>query len=178
MRTYPLFESAARCGKFLACCALLLASGHASAATVSADFDVTFEVQTVCTLAAAALVFPAANGAITADVNAQTSLTVNCSNGVQYTIALSGGGSNDVTNRQLTGQARAAGTDIGYTLYRDAARTLNWGETTGTDTLAGNGIGADQGVTIYGSIPAAPFGVGNTPPAGTYQDTITATITY
>ena len=60
-----------------------------------------------------------------------------------------------------------------YALYRDAARTLNWGNTVGTDTLAGTGTGSAQASTVYGRIAA-----GQLPAPGGYVDTITATITF
>jgi spore coat protein U-like protein len=58
-------------------------------------------------------------------------------------------------------------------LYRDSARSLTWGQTVGTDTAAGTGTGAAQTLTVYGRV--APQ---NTPAAGTYTSTVTATVTF
>jgi spore coat protein U-like protein len=60
-----------------------------------------------------------------------------------------------------------------YSLFQDSARTINWGNTVGTDTVAGTGNGGGQTLTVYGQIPS---GQGNRP--GTYNDTITVTVTY
>ncbi|OYR19401.1 spore Coat Protein U domain protein [Brucella thiophenivorans] len=65
------------------------------------------------------------------------------------------------------------GATITYSLYRNAARDTVWGDTTGTNTLAGTGTGAAQQLTVYGRVPPQ-----NTPAPGTYTDTVTATITY
>jgi spore coat protein U-like protein len=62
---------------------------------------------------------------------------------------------------------------INYALYRDSARTANWGNTVGTDTVSGTGTGANQSLTVYGRVPAQ-----TTPVAGTYTDTIVVTVTY
>jgi spore coat protein U-like protein len=62
---------------------------------------------------------------------------------------------------------------VNYRLYRDAGRTQNWGNSIGTDTLAGTGNGAAQAITVYGRVPAQ-----STPAAGTYTDTVAVTVTY
>jgi spore coat protein U-like protein len=74
------------------------------------------------------------------------------------------------TSRSMTGPVAAL---LHYSLFSNAGRTTNWGNTVGTDTLAGTGSGAAQLLTVYGQIPAAQF-----PRPGSYADTITATITY
>ena len=70
----------------------------------------------------------------------------------------------------MTGPASAL---LGYKLFRDSGRTLNWGNTVGTDTVSGTGNGIAQLLTVYGQVPAGQF-----PRPGNYADTITATITY
>jgi spore coat protein U-like protein len=62
---------------------------------------------------------------------------------------------------------------VTYGLYRDAARSLAWGATTGVNTASGTGTGTTQTLTVYGRV--APQ---TTPKAGTYTDTIVATVTY
>jgi spore coat protein U-like protein len=58
-------------------------------------------------------------------------------------------------------------------MYSDASRTVNWGNTSGTDTVAGTGNGSAQVLTIYGRVPAQ-----TTPAPATYNDTVTVTINY
>jgi spore coat protein U-like protein len=50
-----------------------------------------------------------------------------------------------------------------------------WGASTGTNTVAGTGTGANQVYQVYGQV--ANPSLSNAAP-GSYQDTITATITY
>jgi spore coat protein U-like protein len=58
-------------------------------------------------------------------------------------------------------------------LYRDAARSLPFGNTIGTNTLSGVGSDQTQSVPVYGRVPPQ-----TTPTPGTYTDTVVATITY
>jgi spore coat protein U-like protein len=62
---------------------------------------------------------------------------------------------------------------ITYSLYQDAGRTTVWGNTIGTNTVAGTGNGASQSYTVYGRVPPQ-----TTPAAALYGDTITVTVTY
>jgi len=137
--------------------------------TATTTFTVTAVIQANCTIAANALAFGNYAGAL---VKAASSLSVVCSAGTQYNIGLNAGtaAGATVTHRSMTGPGSAL---LGYQLFRDSARTANWGNTVGTDSLAGTGTGAVQAISVYGQIPA-----GQAPAPGSYADTITATITY
>lgn len=63
---------------------------------------------------------------------------------------------------------------LAYELYRDSARSLRWGNTLTVDTASGTGTGSAQQLTIHGRVPP----VSGQPPAGTYNDLVTVTITY
>jgi len=104
--------------------------------------------------------------------NATGGIEVNCTNGTTYTISLGPGtfSGATTTTRRMTGTPSG---NLAYALYRDAARTLNWGNVIGTDTVAGTGTGGIQPYTVYGQIVA-----GLTPVAGSYNDTVLITITY
>ena len=104
--------------------------------------------------------------------NATGGIEVNCTNGTTYNISLGPGtfSGATVTTRRMTGTPSG---NLAYALYRDAARTQNWGQTIGTDTVAGTGTGAIQPYTVYGQVAA-----GLTPVAGSYNDTVLITITY
>jgi spore coat protein U-like protein len=75
-----------------------------------------------------------------------------------------------VTNRKMTSPASAT---LKYAIFRNSTQTQNWGNTVGTDTVAGTGNGTAQPITAYGQMAAGQSGN----PA-VYSDTITATITY
>jgi len=150
----------------LATSLILVSPAPASAETTT--MAVTATVQSACTITITPMTFGAYTGAVTVGT-ATTTLT--CTNTTPYTVALSAGigAGATVTNRSMTGGGGA----LNYTLFRDPARTLNWGATAGTDTVAGTGSGSGQAVTVYGQIPA-----GQGVAAGVYSDTITATVTY
>ena len=68
-----------------------------------------------------------------------------------------------------------AGTLIPKATYQDAAHTLVWGATSGTNTQAGIGTGLAVPYIVYGQILNLST---NNPATGNYLDTVTATITY
>jgi spore coat protein U-like protein len=70
----------------------------------------------------------------------------------------------------MTGPSSAT---VAYGLYQDTAHTANWGNTVGTDTVAGTGNGSAQPLSVYGRI--APQ---TTPAAGAYADTVNVTVTF
>jgi spore coat protein U-like protein len=141
----------------------------AQAATDTADFGVQLVVQNACTLTAggtaADLDFLSVTGNITSDIDATTDLTVNCNNGASYTIGLEGSnGSRSLSNGTQT---------VSYELYRNSGRTQAWGELASGNEFGGTGTNADQTITVYGRVPA-----GQSVGAGTYTDTVTATIEF
>jgi spore coat protein U-like protein len=89
-----------------------------------------------------------------------------------YKVGLSAGAASgaSVTSRRMTG---TGGAQLPYTLYSDPGRTVNWGNTVGSNTLAGTGNGSARALTVYGRLVAGKF---VTP--GNYSDTIIATVTY
>jgi spore coat protein U-like protein len=137
--------------------------------TATATFQVTAVIQATCTIAANPLAFGNYSGVA---LNATTTIFVNCTKSAPYNVGLNAGTStgSTVTNRHMTGPAS---TLLNYTLFSNSGRTTNWGNTVGTDTVAGTGNGVAQSLTIYGQIPA-----GQLVRPGSYTDTITATLTY
>jgi spore coat protein U-like protein len=140
------------------------------ATTATTTFNVTATVPTTCTVATNNLNFGTA-GVLTANTDATTTVAPDCTNGTPYNIGLNGGlsGAIDPTQRKMTKAAEF----VVYGLYRDAARSLPFGNTIGTNTLTGTGTGLAQSATVYGRI--APQA---TPSPGTYNDTIVVTLTY
>lgn len=156
-----------RCGL---AAALVLAQGAqpADAATATSTMAVSATVLSFCSITAAPLAFGNYSTAVT---NATTALAVTCTVGTTYNIGLDlglGTGAT-VSQRRMTFNTSA----LSYGLYSDAGHTVVWGNTVGTNTLAGTGTGLVQSINVYGQIPAnqvvAP---------GLYTDTVTATITY
>lgn len=158
-----LIHAALGCLGGLASCPLAIA------ATNTSSFTVNSTVQATCTITTTNLAFGTYTGTQT---DATSTVTATCTNTTPYNVGLNAGTASGatVTTRQMTGPS---GTLLSYALFRDAARTQNWGNTVSTDTVAGTGNGSAQAITVYGRVAAGQF---VTP--GAYTDTITATITY
>jgi spore coat protein U-like protein len=149
--------------------ALVSAPNSAFASTATATFGVSATVTNTCTISGAALSFGAYSGAVD---QAQTTLTVKCTNNGDYSVALNQGAT---TGGTVNTRLMANGTyTLGYSLYTSNAYSTIWGDGSGsTQTVSGVGTGANQTLTVYGQIPANESAI-----SGTYSDTITATITY
>jgi len=110
-------------------------------------------------------------GFLASTTDANGTITVQCDLGLPYTVSLNGGnsGATDPTLRQMS----SSGNRVTYGLYQDSARSQPWGNTAGSNTVAGVGTGSLQTLTVYGRIPAQA-----TPAPGTYTDTIVVTVGY
>ena len=151
--------------------ALTLPSAPALAATTTTTFNVTATVLAKCTISAANLAFGSYD-ATAANLDASSAITVKCNNGKTYDVGLNAGSFSGATvsARSMSGTDPAG---LAYTLYRETGRTSNWGNTVSSDTVSGTGNGSNQTLIVYGRIPTGQFVT-----AGSYSDTITATITF
>jgi spore coat protein U-like protein len=135
-------------------------------------FSVTATVQRTCFITATPTTLDFGSvGLLNTARNGTSTISVQCVSGTPYKVGLDGGlhSGSDISARRM-----AQGTNsVAYQLYRDAARTLVWGNTPGSDMVAATGTGSPQILTVYGQVPAQP-----TPPAGTYQDTVVVSVTY
>ena len=149
-----------------------LSASGAQAATATGQFNVTLTLQAECRLTSTSNVAFGTAGVITTPLTATGSVAVQCTNTTPFNVGLNAGTGSGatVTNRLMTGGAAT----IGYALYRDAGRTLNWGNTVGTDTLSGTGTGQAQTLTVYGTVPVPT----TLPAPGNYSDTVQVTVTY
>jgi spore coat protein U-like protein len=138
--------------------------------TQYATTSVTATVPANCYVTAAILNFGSV-GLIGTNVDAPSTIGLQCSNALPYTVALDGGqsGATDPTQRKMSKGSE----QITYGLYRDAARSLPWGSTAGTDTVSGVGSAAVENRAVYGRIPPQ-----TTPSPGLYVDTVVVTVIY
>lgn len=139
--------------------------------TSSTSFTVTATVPSACNVSATMLNF-GSKGSLSTNTDATSSVSVQCTNTTPYNVGLNAGTGSGATvaTRKMTGPASAT---LNYSLYTTAARTTVWGNTVGTNTVAGTGTGAAQSLTVYGRVP-----VQSTPATGSYTDTIVVTVTY
>ena len=131
-------------------------------------FSVTATVTSQCSVSASTLDFGTV-GLLLANTDNTSVLTVQCASGVAYQVGLDNGQHATGNTRRLQGP----GGLINYELYRNSTRSQRWGSTLNTDTVTGSGTGGNQNITVYGRVPNQ-----TTPSAGTYNDTITVTVTY
>lgn len=139
---------------------------NAFAQSKTANFDVSVQVLSTCSISAGNMTFSSITTGTTSNTDATSSLTVNCSQGTPYTISL-GDGMNYSAGRRLASGASY----INYYFYSDAGRSSQWNSTA---TQAGTGSGSDQNVTVYGRIPSGQ----SVAFTGSYADTVIATVTY
>lgn len=101
----------------------------------------------------------------------QTShITFTCPLGMSWQVGLDNGSNAVGTTRRMAGPD---GNFIEYELYRDAARTQRWGNTLDDDTSTGTGQGSTTiDLPVYGRIEDQAAA------SGSYQDTVTVTLTF
>jgi spore coat protein U-like protein len=143
-------------------------SGNFSTATV--QFNVSATVLKACTVSATPLAFGGYSGVL---LSSTATISTTCTLGTAYSVGLDAGRSSGatVTNRAMTGPSPSL---MRYNLFRDAGYSSNWGNTPGADTVAGTGSGVVQYLTVFGQVPAAQPNL----KAGSYNDTVTVTVTY
>jgi spore coat protein U-like protein len=145
------------------------------AATATASLPVSATVIAACAVGSSTLAF----GAFTpggAALNVNGSLTITCTDEDNFTIALNAGSGSGATIpiRVLTNPS-PAGT-LQYTIYTTTARTTVWGDgSAGSATVAGQGTGVVQTITVPGTIFA---GQATTATPGNYSDTVNITVTF
>jgi spore coat protein U-like protein len=152
----------------------LLAFGCAPvlAATSTTTFTVTATVESACTISATNLAFGVYVPATATAKDGTSTVTTTCTLLAPYNIGLNAGVGSGATvaARIMTGPSANL---LTYSLYRDAAHLLVWGDTIGTDTVPLVGTGLAVPTTVFGQIPAL-----QNKAVGSYIDTITATVTF
>jgi len=159
----------------LALAALVIAAAMPAtspAATKSTTFQVLATIVSDCSITSAPNIDFGNVGVTTANTDQTSNLTITCTPGTTYTLALDAGTGtgSTIAARKMAGPG---GNTLAYSLYRDTGRTQNWGNTIGTDTVGGTGTGSGVTHTIYARLPAQ-----TTPPVGAYASTVTVTVAY
>ena len=140
----------------------------ASAGTDTTTFQVKITITESCdihTTAATDVDFGSVARSATAS-QATGALNVNCTNGTAYSIGLNNGANYNTTRRMTDGT-----NFIGYGLYRSSGTTQPWDDA--SNLYSGTGTGSTQSVSVYGTVSGS-----TNVPAGSYADTVTATVTY
>lgn len=152
----------------------VLSTSRADAATATADLAVSATVSNNCTISTAPLAFGAYDpvGAHSAaNLNGSGTVIVACTKNVAPTIALGLGDNANGATRRLTD---GSGNFLSYQMYRDAARTQVWGDAVGDVVAPGPAASkAPQSFTVYGTVTS-----NQDVPAGSYTDTVVATVNF
>jgi spore coat protein U-like protein len=153
-------------------------SSGTQAGTATSSLSVTATVAANCSISTTPVAFgsydPVTANA-TLPLTSTGTVTVTCTSGSTGTITLGqganpGGGSTDAAPAR---QLKDAGTDVlSYGLYQDNGHVTPWGNTAGTG-VSSLGTGTAASLTVYGSVAA-----GQNVPAGSYSDTVLATVTF
>lgn len=156
---------------------VLMVSSIAFAGTATANLSVTATINANCTISTGTVGFgsydPIVTNATTA-LNGTGSVITTCTNASPVTITL-GQGTNPNTGSTDAAPLRRMknGTSyLNYSLYSDTARTTVWGNT-GATGVASTGTGSAVTATVYGAVAS-----GQNQPAGSYSDTVVATVTF
>jgi spore coat protein U-like protein len=147
---------------------------YAATITATGPMTISATVASSCTIGASTLAFGSAtSAAITAgNIDAIGTVTVNCTSGSAYSVALDAGAGTGAT---VAIRKMSAGPQLlSYSIYTSAARTTVWGDGTAASVpVAGTGNGTSQTISAYGRVFA-----GQIVTATTYADTVNVTITY
>ena len=157
---------------------IFAAASQAKASTDTANFNVTMTVTKLCdvhTSAPSDMTFTSPADLVTA-VNSTSTISVKCTPLTSYTVGLNAGAFSGATvsTRKMIGQTINT-YSVGYGLYTDAGRTINWNDAGGAGLPGGTGNGSLQTYTVYGQVPAANI-AGASPQV--YKDTVQVTVTY
>jgi spore coat protein U-like protein len=140
----------------------------AQAATATATLSVSASISGACTVGGAAMAFGAYSSAAASTTN--STIQVTCTNGTNATVSLNQGANNNRVPSAGTRALANGANYLGYEIYSDSGLSTVW-NTTNTQPIASTG--APISLTAYGRIPA-----GQNPATGSYNDTVTITVTF
>lgn len=150
----------------------LLSPEIVQASSATATMGISATVLNACVVTSNAMAFGNYNPTSASPTDATSTFDVICTAGTSYSVGLNAGtkAGATVSTRQMSSGANA----LNYSLFSDSSRTVNWGNTPGTDTPSPTTAGVlPSTFTVYGRIPAQ-----QNVPGGSYTDTVTITVSY
>jgi len=154
--------------------ASMIPSSESDAGTVTTTFQVTANVDASCSIFASDLAFGSYNENAVSPLDSQSNVSVDCTNGSNWDLGLDKGLHGASVSARAMANNFSSSVHMNYSLFQDPARTVNWGDTPGVDTITGTGTGVADTIGVYGRVPEGQ----TTVTAGGYADTITATLTF
>lgn len=155
-----------------------MVSNAGNAATTTGNLTVLATVTSACLVTTLPVAFGIYDPTSGTPTDATGTVTVTCTLGTTYTIALDDGANPGTPNDVNTRRMKATTSDyLPYNLYLDSGHATVWGDgisgslnpTTGSFTATG----LPQAYSVYGRIP-----INQNVPSGAYLDTVVATVTY
>lgn len=144
------------------------------ATTATANLSVSATVSVNCTVSAGTLAFGSYDPVVanaSADLDASGTFTVACTKGSAGVTIDLGQGTNYSSGRRMA----ASSNYLTYQLYSDSGRTTVWGSTSSGATVALSAPTSKAATThtVYGRVAS-----GQDLPAGSYSDTVVATVNF
>jgi spore coat protein U-like protein len=127
-----------------------------------------------CTVAATPMNFGAPTAIGTANIDRTSNVSLVCTNGATYDVALDLGLHAGAGSQRRMSNGAATPVYVPYGIYRDSAYTSEWTAAAGNTVTGVTPASGVVSLTAYGRIPVSAPSVG----AGTYQDTVTVTVTF
>ncbi len=147
--------------------------GMARAQSESTTMTIGAEVAESCSIAATTMAFPITTPGGGGNATATADITLNCSPGVDYDIAMDNGLHPQGQTRNMFDPV--LGTYLPYEVYRNAKMTAQWGDRTGINTVAGRSRrGGATVITAYGKIKSTT----QTARSGKYSDYVVVTVNF
>jgi len=170
MKSAKLFFDLATLGVLL-----IGSSNPAQAAAKTADLAVSASINSNCSISTNAVGFPAYDPIVThssaPDDSTSGSVVITCTKGAATTIGLGLGANASGTQMRMTD---GSSNYLQYALYSDNGRSTLWGDAAPSLVTPAVAPSKDaRTFTVYGRIPAA-----QDLPAGTYTDTVVATVNF
>jgi spore coat protein U-like protein len=175
-RTNRNYESMRTMSALLAASLSTLAFTHLASADATDNLDVSATVASSCTIAGGTLSFGTYNTVSGAQVDGSALITVACTTGTDTTVTLGEG-------THAGGASSAAAPDrrmndggtnfLSYSLFSNTQRTTIWGNTVGSGLDYQAVTSAPSQLSVFGRIAAT-----QDVPAGSYTDTVVATIAF
>lgn len=149
---------------------LALQATVVEAATATGSFGVQVIIDETCEVSSPSTVTLdfGSQTLLNSNVDQQTAIQVECSNGTDYDITLNGGLNN---NRSM--RLGATSNYVDYELYTDSSRLNVWPTTSSSFPYTGNGT--PQTIPVYGRIPAQAAPTASATP---YTDVVQITVWY
>ncbi|MBM3820680.1 MAG: spore coat protein U domain-containing protein [Acidimicrobiia bacterium] len=160
------------CAAVVAAGLILVGTSLPAEAAETATLTVSASVTNNCTISAAAISFAAYDPVVanaTANLDGEGRVTIACTKGAVPTIGLGAGSNASGSTRRLASGAEM----LTYEIYQNSSRSTVWNGGGGILTTTAAPSKAPRDYTVYGRITG-----GQDVAAGTYTDTIVATVNF